>query len=662
MKYLVLLVAGCLGLFASALPENAPENSPEKTALVGTVTETPGGQPVAGAQISALKNFEPAGTATTDAAGKFSLPLPPGIYEVEIRAGGHETRRVLGVPVADGQATTLNMALAASGESLDEVFVCNFGYGHGPGIHGAASMSLAEVTVAGKTLGVATTTDGARSKASAKPAPTDGGAAKMKGERRSPLFKKDEARAVDFGISDDAPAPMPGSPATPSPRAGLLTGGEWNDLHNWAKHWADMLADGEIDSHMDAYHFYPKHRVSVLLENENHFPAVDAEVRLLDKNNKLLWSARTDNTGRAELWAGLFDKKTEPEGLQLIAIVQDKWHTLGKAKPFAEGVNHHVLPFECRAPNTLDIVWAVDATGSMGDEIEYLKTELLDVIGRVKTANPDLGVRMGTVFYRDQTDEYLVRASGLNHDIARTVGFIRKQSANGGGDYPEAVHSALEEAIFRQSWSKDAVARICFLVLDASPHREPAVLESLQKSIAEAAKRGIRIVPLAASGIQKDTEFLMKFFGLATNGTYTFLTDHSGIGGKHLEPTADEYKVEAVNDMLVRIITEYATVKTCEGKSSIRFDDQQGGQNSQNPGWQAQYFPNPASDQFTLDLPVDVETLTIYNSEGQAVRKLTSLKAGQTRVPVADLPQGIYTLRLLKNNQWQSGKLVVARS
>ena len=72
------------------------------------------------------------------------------------------------------------------------------------------------------------------------------------------------------------------------------------------------------------------------------------------------------------------------------------------------------------------------------------------------------------------------------------------------------------------------------------------MIESLQNSIRAAAQKGIRIVPLSASGINKDTEFLMKFFGLATNGTYTFLTDHSGIGGKHLEPTTDEYKVEAL--------------------------------------------------------------------------------------------------------------------
>ena len=97
----------------------------------------------------------------------------------------------------------------------------------------------------------------------------------------------------------------------------------------------------------------------------------------------------------------------------------------------------------------------------MGDEIEYLKTELLDVIGRAKSRNPELAFRMGTVFYRDKGDEYIVKSSGLTADIPKTVEFIQKQFAGGGGDYPEAVHSALEEAIYRQKWSESAIARIC---------------------------------------------------------------------------------------------------------------------------------------------------------------------------------------------------------
>ena len=293
----------------------------------------------------------------------------------------------------------------------------------------------------------------------------------------------------------------------------------------------------------------------------------------------------------------------------------------------------------------------------MGDEINYLKTELYDVIGRVKNINPDLRVRMGTVFYRDETDEYLVKSSGLSPDIAQTIEYIRDQNAGGGGDYPEAVHTALDEAIFRQNWSDNAVARICFLLLDASPHQNPEVNASLQKSIREAARRGIRIVPVTASGIQKDTEFLMKFMGMATNGSYTFLTDHSGIGGKHLEPTTDEYKVEALNNLLVRIITQYTAVPTCDGKSLVLFE--RDNDNQQIDGVKATFFPNPAVDHVTLQLPFDAEKVTIYNSEGQAVHSLSSVSTGTHTIPLTNIAAGYYLIRIWKGNQVQSGKLLL---
>jgi hypothetical protein len=440
----------------------------------------------------------------------------------------------------------------------------------------------------------------------------------------------------------------------------LLTAGEWNDLHNWNKHWLDLLGDGEIDEYQKMYGFYPKYRYTVLLSNDHDFPIADASVQLLGTDGTLYWTAKTDNTGKAELWAQLFDPKAFKGKLKIEARVNGLVYTIDAPKEAKDGINRQQFNTECNAPKNVDIVWAVDATGSMGDEIEYLKTELLDVIGRSKAQNPTLDFRMGTVFYRDQGDEYLTKSSGLSPDIAKTVEFIGKQFAGGGGDYPEAVHSALEEAIFNQKWSENAIARICFLVLDASPHKDPAVLASLQNSIREAAKLGIRIVPVTASGIQKDTEFLMKFFGLATNGTYVFLTDHSGIGGGHIEPTTDEYKVELLNDLLVRVITEYTTLKTCEGQSTIRFEDPQ----APDPTvvLEARYFPNPAVQQFTLELPTEVQSVTLYDAEGKSVRKLENLMAGTHTILVQDLPEGFYTIRILKNGQFQSGKLLVVRT
>jgi hypothetical protein len=193
----------------------------------------------------------------------------------------------------------------------------------------------------------------------------------------------------------------------------------------------------------------------------------------------------------------------------------------------------------------------------MGDEISYLKSELLNVINRVESLNSQLELRIGSVFYRDEGDEYLTRVSAFSGNIETTVDFIKEQEANGGGDFPEAVHTALNTALTQLSWSESARTRILFLLLDAPPHNTTGIVNDIKHAIRDAADKGIKIIPITASGIDKDTEFLMRFFAIATNGTYVFITDDSGIGGDHLEATVGEYEVELLNDLMVRLIDKY---------------------------------------------------------------------------------------------------------
>jgi len=68
---------------------------------------------------------------------------------------------------------------------------------------------------------------------------------------------------------------------------------------------------------------------------------------------------------------------------------------------------------------------------------------------------------------------------------------------------------------------------------------------------------GVRIIPIASTGIDKVTEFLLRSLAMSTGGTYVFLTDHSGIGDPHLVPTIGDYEVELLNELLVRVIDEY---------------------------------------------------------------------------------------------------------
>ena len=119
------------------------------------------------------------------------------------------------------------------------------------------------------------------------------------------------------------------------------------------------------------------------------------------------------------------------------------------------------------------------------------------------------------------------------------------------------MHSALEASLQDLSWNASARARIAFLILDAPAHHESDVIESLQKSIKRYAKHGIKLIPVAASGIDKDTEFMLRFFDVATGGTYVFLTDDSGIGNSHIKASVGDHKVEYLTDLIIRLIKKY---------------------------------------------------------------------------------------------------------
>ncbi len=117
----------------------------------------------------------------------------------------------------------------------------------------------------------------------------------------------------------------------------------------------------------------------------------------------------------------------------------------------------------------------------------------------------------------------------------------------------------MDDGVNNHQWRDDARARLLFLVLDAPPHYTQDRITRLQNIARAAADRGVRIIPVAASGISKETEFLLRFLDIATGGTYVFITGHSGIGGSHIEPTVGGYNVEFLNNLLVRVITGYTT-------------------------------------------------------------------------------------------------------
>ena len=347
-------------------------------------------------------------------------------------------------------------------------------------------------------------------------------------------------------------------------QAGIVTAGEWSDLKNWS-FWSGLMLAGDYSEKSNYWDFYTNNRIAIKVTDKSGQEVAGVPVKLLrksDKQESTVWETVTDNHGLAECWVGLYQKETINSNSLSVSIdgqvmkqepVICSWDSLQQQQP----VNNYTITTKTTAKSSADIAFVVDATGSMGDEIEFLKNDLVDIIGKASAVRPSITMRTAALFYRDEGDEYVTRHADFTDQLSSTAEFVNNQRADGGGDYPEAVHTALEKMLQNLSWDNKARTRLAFLILDAPAHYEQGVISSLQQSVKTCAKLGIRLIPVAASGVDKNTEFMLRFFAISTGGTYVFITDDSGVGYSHIKASVGDYKVEQLNDLIIRLIDYY---------------------------------------------------------------------------------------------------------
>jgi hypothetical protein len=115
----------------------------------------------------------------------------------------------------------------------------------------------------------------------------------------------------------------------------------------------------------------------------------------------------------------------------------------------------------------LDVLFVVDATGSMGWVLDEVKTRILDITSTVRSLVPIS--RFGVLAYRDRGDpEFVTRMQNLTYSTLKLQGFLSQLEAKGGGDMFEAVHTALKVGAEDAAW-RTGGRRIMILVGDAPP-------------------------------------------------------------------------------------------------------------------------------------------------------------------------------------------------
>ena len=355
--------------------------------------------------------------------------------------------------------------------------------------------------------------------------------------------------------ADSEPAPSkPGADSEASdPKAQpfVLTAAEWNDNANWP-FFTNLVKAGTIA--FPAFGIDPRNRVAVTVTDADGrlLPAEAVELRAAD--DSLLWRATTDKDGVAYLF---FLEGETPD--HVTAAGTSVSLTVETPNGSGQGMTFKSTAYELTVVGTasaaartaLQVMFIVDTTGSMSDELSYLQMDFSKIAEDVGTD----GVSYAACFYRDEGDDYVTRVNPFTSDLAEVQAKINAEYADGGGDEPEAVDRILAETLAAEAgWNEDC-EKLAFLIFDAPPHggKEAA----LQAAIRSAAEQGIRLVPVVASNAARETELFGRAIAICTGGTYVFLTDDSGVGGSHLEPIVGDYDVELLHDVIVRIIERH---------------------------------------------------------------------------------------------------------
>jgi hypothetical protein len=333
-------------------------------------------------------------------------------------------------------------------------------------------------------------------------------------------------------------------------QSGQLTAGEHDDLLNPSLYarYVDKFLAGETLSGIPRVD--TGKALSVIVTDSRGTPAPFATVTLTcSDGNQLSLTSMAD--GRVVFFPAL-DRLGS--SVMMTASLGQGRQSAARRINVAEVASAQVvrtqLPDRAAQIGKFDLAVVIDATGSMGDEIAFLKAELADIIATLGRRHRGLDIRVALVVYRDQGDEFVTRTFEFTSNMAQVQSNLSAQSAGGGGDMPEAMEVAMTRAV-GLNWRSDAVKSM-LLVADAPPHSGDVPMTWAATEVARAKR--IQIVPVAASGVDDAAQYIMRAMAAATQSRYAFLTDDSGIGNAHAEPSVDCYHVTKLDSLIARIL------------------------------------------------------------------------------------------------------------
>jgi len=376
----------------------------------------------------------------------------------------------------------------------------------------------------------------------------DGAEAPAAAGAEAERYAMDDADTVTVGAGEESMPVEPG--ATPAPVDGPLRAGSVDDNADFDAFLAYLERIATLG--ITTREFDPAGRVVVRVVGTSGRPVAGAEVIVSNGEAEIArLRATADGTVRfhpALHGAAGATELTVASGGASATVAPGGTVELASSDP--GGANE---------PVAVDVLFLLDATGSMSDEIDRLKTSIDSVATRIASLETRPDVRFAMTLYRDEGDTFVTASYDFTPDVEAFRTALAEVVADGGGDYPEALDEGLAEALTVPTWRPAGEAlQFVFLVADAPPQVARQVEQGYPDSIRDAIGRGIKIFPVASSESDDQAEAVFRQIAQATGARFVFLS--YGAGGAATGGSTDidrtDYEELALDDLVVRLVSE----------------------------------------------------------------------------------------------------------
>ncbi len=548
-------------LFFILLIVSVPLMAAETGSITGRITDGTTGKALSGVKL-VIKGISY--KAITNSKGMFQiLKVPEGVYAVKAALKGYETQTIPKVKVRKGKTTRLNLKLKSI-KRIDKTQKAKTQAGKIEKKNRPDSGTNA--VVAGKN----NSGEPGSSKSLSKSAP--------KKPRHAPKSPQKESKYKPSIWSLFNPPP-PMDPAEEKVEYELSSGGSIDDSRPQPKpQFSGGLKAGFADDNQQFNYFLNflqkydlgDDALSYDVSERIHFQLQDIDGKSLPNVKIEVFAQKADR---------LLDQgKTYSDGSFYIfpAEIAEQDQTF-RLTYTVDGI-YEIIDIQRNGPRTIrvntsrprpdlthvpvDIVFILDTTGSMAEEIRRL-LETIDIIHMNLTNLPNQPlIRFGMVLYRDKEDEYCTKVVPLTADIDEFRRALEQVEAAGGGDTPEDLQAALESSLHEIEWNEKGL-RLGFVVTDAPPHLDYEQNYTYILAALEAKRQGIKLFTVGTGGLDIQGEYILRQIAQLTYAKYLFLTygNETGenIGGRQgsvSHHTGSNYQTDKLEAIIIRIAKE----------------------------------------------------------------------------------------------------------